>query len=112
MTDKIVVLSTCASAEEAGRIARHLIDSRVAACVSITPGVRSVYRWQGVVEDSEEVALTIKSRRDLFDALCQELRKVHSYEVPEILALPVVDGAQSYLDWLDRELARQPEAEA
>ncbi|MBI5282156.1 MAG: divalent-cation tolerance protein CutA [Candidatus Solibacter usitatus] len=111
MTDKIVVISTCASFEEATRIARHLVDSRVAACVTITPGVRSIYRWKGAVEDSEEFALTIKSRRDLFESLCAELRKVHSYEVPEILALAVVDGAPSYLDWLDRELVRPEETE-
>jgi periplasmic divalent cation tolerance protein len=104
MTDKIVVLSTCGSAEEAERVARHLVELRLAACVQIAPGARSFYHWQGELADDNEFQLIIKSRRDLFAALCAELRKVHSYEVPEILALPVVDGAGTYLEWMDREL--------
>ena len=104
MTDKIVVFSTCGSSDEAERVARHLVDRRVAACVQITGGVRSFYHWQGKLESKVEFRLTIKSRRDLFEALCAELRKVHSYEVPEIVALPVVDGAESYLKWMDLEL--------
>jgi len=108
MTDKIIVYSTCASAEEAERIAKGLVEKRVAACVAVTPGVRSHYWWKDALEQSEEWGLTIKSRRDLFDALCAELRKTHSYEVPEILAVPVVDGAASYLEWMDSELRMLP----
>jgi periplasmic divalent cation tolerance protein len=104
MTDKIVVFSTCGSAEEAERIARHLVETRVAACVSITPGLRSIYRWKGAIEDEGEWGLTIKSRRDLFPRLCAELRRVHSYSTPEILAVQVVDGDEAYLAWLDREV--------
>jgi periplasmic divalent cation tolerance protein len=104
VTDKIVVLSTCNSAEEAARIARGLVERRVAACVNIIPGARSVYRWQGAIEDSAEWMLVIKSRRDLFDALRTELQTMHSYEVPEVIALPVVDGSRSYLEWLEREM--------
>ena len=104
MTDKIVVLSTCGSAEEADRVARRLVETRLAACVNIAPGVRSIYRWQGAIEESTECLLIIKSRRDLLDALEIELRKTHSYEVPEIVALAVVDGSESYLGWMDREL--------
>jgi len=104
MTDKIVVFSTCGTAEEAERVARHLVEQRVAACVQITAGVRSFYHWQGKLESGEEFRLTIKSRRDLFGALCAEIRRVHSYEVPEIVALPVVEGGASYLEWLDKEL--------
>ncbi|MBL0158759.1 MAG: divalent-cation tolerance protein CutA [Bryobacterales bacterium] len=104
MTDKIVVFSTCGTAEEAERVARHLVELRVAACVQITAGVRSFYHWQGKMESAEEFRLTIKSRRDLFGALCAEIRRVHSYEVPEIVALPVVDGGASYLEWMDKEL--------
>ena len=104
MTDKIVVLCTCGSSDEAERVARHLVERRLAACVQITAGVRSLYYWQGELANEEEFRLTIKSRRDLFDALCAELRKVHSYEVPEILALPVVDGAANYVEWMDKEL--------
>ncbi len=105
MTDKIVVLSTCSSEEEARKIARSLVEKRVAACVQVAPGVRSVYRWKGEIEEEGEVLLVIKSRRDLFRRLEAELRKLHSYEVPEIVALTVVDGSPDYLGWLDRELA-------
>ena len=104
MTDKIVVLSACESEEEAARLARHLVEKRVAACVSIVPGARSIYHWKGEIEDTAEWLLVIKSRRDLFAALRLELGRMHSYEVPEIVALPVVEGSESYLAWLDREL--------
>lgn len=104
MTDKILVFSTCGSLEEAERVARHLVERRLAACVQITAGVRSFYHWQGELADEQEFRLTIKSRRDLFEALRAELGTVHSYEVPEIVAVPIVDGADSYLAWMDKEL--------
>ncbi len=105
MTDKIVVLSTCSSEEEARKIARSLVEKRLAACVQLAPGLRSVYRWKGEIEEESEILLVIKSRRDLFRRLEAELRKLHSYETPEIVALTVVDGSADYLEWLDRELA-------
>src|SRR5690349_19746601 len=104
MTDKIVVLSTCASAEEAEKIARGLVEARLAACVSVLPGARSFYRWKGVIENSAEWLLLIKTSREKFDGLRTELEKVHSYEVPEVIALPIVDGAANYLNWLETEL--------
>jgi periplasmic divalent cation tolerance protein len=113
MTDKIVVLSTCETEEEAVRVARHLVEKKLAACVNILPKARSVYRWvekngpdkgKAKIEDTAELVLIIKSRRDLFDALRAEIGKIHSYEVPEVIALPVVDGSAEYLAWLDREL--------
>jgi len=104
MTDKIVVLSTCDSEEQAARLARHLVEQRLAACVNILPHVRSIYRWDEKVEDAGEWMLVIKSRCDLFVALRAEIEKIHSYEVPEMIALPVVDGSQAYLGWLDHEL--------
>jgi len=103
MTDKIVAFSTCASAEEAGRIARALVERRLAACVSIVSPVQSVYHWKGAVEETSEWLLFIKTRRPLFDDLEKALRALHSYEVPELIAVPIVAGAQSYLDWLDAE---------
>ncbi len=106
MTDKIVVLSTCSGPEEAERIARRLLELRLAACVTVLPGARSFYRWKGALEDSPEWVLLIKSRRGLFEPLRAELEKVHSYEVPEVLALSVVDGAPDYLNWLETELAQ------
>jgi periplasmic divalent cation tolerance protein len=110
MTDKIVVLSTCESEEEAGRVARQLVEKRLAACVTMLPQARSVYRWaekggKAKIEDAAEFLLIIKSRRDLFDALRAEIVKIHSYEIPEVIALPVVEGSAEYLAWLDRELA-------
>lgn len=104
MTDKIVVFSTCESAEEAAKVARQLVEARLAACVNVVPSVRSIYRWRGQIEDAGECLLVIKSRRDLFPRLREAIAGMHSYEVPEVLALPVVDGSDSYLAWLDREL--------
>lgn len=104
MTDKIVVLSTCSSREEADRIAYQLVDLRLAACVSVVPSVGSVYRWQGAVERAEEVLLIVKSSRALFDALRARIEQMHSYSTPEIVALPIVDGAEAYLNWMTTEL--------
>jgi periplasmic divalent cation tolerance protein len=108
MTDKIVVLCTCGSAEEAERISGGLIEAKAAACVNIVPGIASVYRWKGAVERSAEWLLVVKSRRGLFDRLRAEIEKLHSYETPEIIALQVVDGAEAYLAWIDRETAENP----
>jgi periplasmic divalent cation tolerance protein len=105
MTDKIVVLTTCDSEEQAERIARSLLEKRLAACVNILPKARSIYRWKGAVEEAQELVLLIKSRRDIFEPLRAELSKIHSYEVPEVIALPIVDGSAEYLAWIDRELA-------
>jgi periplasmic divalent cation tolerance protein len=104
MTDQIVVLSTCSSAEEAERLARMLVDRRLAACVSVVPGVQSYYRWQGAIESAAEWLLLAKSSRDLFPALSAALEQAHSYELPEVLALPVVEGAANYLNWLASNL--------
>ena len=107
MTDKIVVLSTCANQEEAERLARLLVDQRLAACVNVIPGIRSYYRWKGVVEAAGECLLIVKSSRDLFASLTAVLEKAHSYEVPEALAIPIVDGAANYLNWLGGNLRSQ-----
>jgi len=109
MTDKIVVLSSCGSAEDAARIARALVEKKLAACVNVMPAVRSFYRWKGAIEDEQESLLVIKSSRALFDQLRAEIEKLHSYEVPEIIAVPIVDGSEGYLEWLERELAAKPE---
>jgi periplasmic divalent cation tolerance protein len=109
MTDKIVVLSTCDSEEQAARLARHLVEQRLAACVNILPQVRSFFRWNEKVEDSGEWMLAIKSRRDLFPALRAEIAKMHSYDVPEIIALPVVEGSEAYLGWLEHQLKEDNE---
>jgi periplasmic divalent cation tolerance protein len=109
MTDKIVVLSTAGSHEEARRLATHFVEKRTAACVNILPAVQSIYRWKGTVEDAQEWLLIIKTRRSLLPALQRELRVQHSYEVPEMIALPIVEGLPEYLDWIDEETAeREP----
>jgi periplasmic divalent cation tolerance protein len=104
MTDKIVVLNTCESAEEAERLARSLMDLRLAACVTVISPVRSFYRWKGAVADSAEWLLLIKTSRPLFARLRSALEAGHSYELPEILALPVIEGSPDYLSWMDGEL--------
>lgn len=104
MTEKIVVISTCGSEEEAVRIAHRLVEERVAACVNLIPRIHSVYRWQGKVEDSVEWMLVVKTSRHRFAALRTVLEAAHSYELPEVLALPIVDGSPNYLAWLDGEL--------
>jgi len=104
MTDKIVVLTACDSEMLAEQLARHLVERRVAACVNILPMARSIYRWQEKIQDAGEWVLLIKSRRDQFAALRTEIQKLHTYEVPEVIALPVVDGSEAYLDWLDGQL--------
>ena len=108
MTEKIVVISTCGSEEEAVRIAKQLVEGHLAACVNLMPRVRSFYRWQGKVEDAVEWMLIVKTARSRFDALKTVLEAAHSYELPEVLALPIVDGSPNYLAWLDSELAMEP----
>jgi periplasmic divalent cation tolerance protein len=103
MTDKIVVLSNCGSPEEAARVARALVEERLAACVNIIPSVRSIYHWQGAIEEETEWTLLIKTRRALFDRLRSALLRAHSYELPEVIAIPIIDGHSDYLAWIDRE---------
>jgi periplasmic divalent cation tolerance protein len=104
MTDKVVVLSTCSSSDEARRVARSLVEKHLAACVQVSGAVASIYRWQGKIEEAAEYWVLIKTSRALLDAVRLELEKLHSYEVPEMVALPIVDGSPNYLNWLDAEL--------
>ena len=104
MTDKIVVLTSCAAAADAERMARALVEGRLAACVNVVPGVRSYYHWKGATESTEEFLLIVKTSRDLFEPLRAEMEKLHPYELPELLALPVVAGAENYLSWLQSNL--------
>jgi periplasmic divalent cation tolerance protein len=106
MTDKIVVLVTCGSRREARKIARALVERRLAACVNeIGAPVRSVYRWKGKVETAEEFLLVIKSTKRRFAALRAAVLELHGYDVPEIVALPVVEGSRAYLDWVADSVA-------
>ncbi|HYL68073.1 MAG TPA: divalent-cation tolerance protein CutA [Candidatus Limnocylindria bacterium] len=102
MTDKIVVLVTCGSAKEARRIAHSLVEQKLAACVNVFEApVRSIYRWKGRVESAKESLLIIKSSRKRFTALQNRIKQIHSYDVPEIIALPIERGSRDYLKWLD-----------
>jgi periplasmic divalent cation tolerance protein len=104
MTDKIVVLSSCGSAEEAEGLARRLVEERLAACVNVIGGAKSFYRWKGAIENAQEFLLVIKTSRGNFERLRTVLETAHSYELPEVLALPIVTGSPAYLDWLEGEL--------
>ena len=100
MSDAIVVFLTASNGEEATRLADMLVGSRLAACVQILPAMESVYRWQGKIERQSEVLLIAKTTRDKLDDLEREVRALHSYETPEIIAIPIIAGSAAYLDWL------------
>lgn len=107
MGEFIVVYVTAGTVEEGERIAAALVDERLAACVNRLSGVRSTYRWKGEVERADEELLIIKTSRDLFERLKQRVAELHSYSVPEIIALPILEGSESYLNWLHEELAKK-----
>jgi len=101
MTGPVVALSTVATAEDAERIARSLVEKGVAACVNVVPGVVSFYRWKGRLERDAEVLLVIKTLGERFEALKAALLAEHPYEVPELVALPITAGHERYLEWLE-----------
>jgi periplasmic divalent cation tolerance protein len=96
----LIVLSTASSPEEAGRIARHLVEARLAACVNLVEKVASVYRWKDTVETATETLMIIKTSDSHVEAVEAAIRELHSYETPEVLALPVSSGSDDYLRWL------------
>jgi|SRR5579863_769588 len=100
MTDKRIVLTTAGSDDEAHIIARHLVEHKLAACVNIVPRIESVYRWQGKVESSREWLLLIKTTAEGFAAVRDAIKELHSYHVPECVALAIEDGGAEYLQWL------------
>jgi len=104
VSERVVVLSSVASAEDAGRIARALVERRLAACVNVGPPVRSFYRWKGAVQEDEERLLVIKTRRDRFEALREALVALHPYELPEAIVLPIEAGHAPYLAWIDESV--------
>ncbi|MBV9266985.1 MAG: divalent-cation tolerance protein CutA [Acidobacteriaceae bacterium] len=106
MTGVVVVLCTCADDNEAGRIAQAVVEESLAACVNILPGIESVYRWEGKVERSRETLLIIKTVAESFDALRERISALHSYDIPELIALPVELGLEKYLAWIRREVKK------
>jgi periplasmic divalent cation tolerance protein len=100
MTDKRIVLSTAGSEEQARKIARHLVENQLAACVNIVPRIESVYRWEGTVESNHEWLLVIKTTGERFPAVRDAIRELHSYELPECIAISIEDGSTDYLEWI------------
>lgn len=98
--EAIFVYVTAGSAEEAGRIGRVLVDEGLAACANLIGGMRSIYRWQGAVEEAEEVVLLAKTRPQLFDSVAARVKQLHSYDCPCIVALPIVAAEPAYLRWI------------
>jgi periplasmic divalent cation tolerance protein len=109
VTNKVVVHVTTADVAEAEKIARSLVEKKLAACVNIVPQVRSFYRWEGQVQEAGEVLLMVKTSRSLFDRVRQEVESLHSYHVPELVCLPIVDGSENYMTWLSESLLAEEE---
>jgi len=100
MTDKILVLTTVGSKDEARKIGRALVERRLAACVNLVPQVRSIYRWKGQIEEAEEWLLILKTTRAAFEWVREAILELHSYEVPECISISVEDGSAEYLQWI------------
>ncbi len=103
MTEFIIVLITARKEEEAAEIAKDIVAGKLAACVNIIRDVRSIYRWKGKTEDEGEVLMVVKTKRALFQDLTKRVKELHRYTVPEIVALPIVEGSEEYLGWLKEE---------
>ncbi len=103
MTDALVVLVTTPTPERAAEIARALVEERLAACGNVVPGLRSIYRWEGKLQDDSEALLVLKTTRARFDALRDRVLALHPYEVPEVIALPIEAGSARYLAWIAGE---------
>jgi len=106
MTDAVVIFTSCASEEEALQIANGLIEERLAACVNLLPPVRSIYRWEGRIFDEKEWLLIIKTGRERVGELETKIKSLHSYSVPEIICLPILEGSLDYLEWME-EMTRK-----
>ena len=101
MTEYIVIFITAPDEDVAQRIARALVEEKLAGCVNIIKDIRSIYFWQGRVEDEPEVLMVVKTKRELFNKLKDRVKSVHPYSVPEIIAMPIIEGSEDYLKWLD-----------
>jgi periplasmic divalent cation tolerance protein len=100
MAGEIIVLITASSNDEAAKVGKALVEEHLAACVNIVPGIRSIFFWEGEIRDEQEALLLCKSRQQLLDKLLARVKELHSYTIPEILALPVIGGSSDYLSWL------------
>jgi periplasmic divalent cation tolerance protein len=104
MTGNKLVLTTTGSREEARRIARAIVDRRLAACVNIVPGIESIYRWQEKIEQAEEWLLLIKTTGEAFESLRDAIKELHSYDVPECICVQIEDGSAEYLEWISESV--------
>ena len=104
--EAMVVCITAPNEDEAAKIARTLVEERLAGCVNIVNGIRSIYSWQGKMEDEKEVLMIVKTRGELFDSLQARVKKLHSYSVPEVIALPIIRGSADYMKWLEEATGR------
>jgi periplasmic divalent cation tolerance protein len=106
-SDHVVVFVTAGDSEEAGRIARGLLEQRLAACVNIVGAVDSHFWWQGGLDRAAESLLIVKTKGRLLPGVIESVKKLHSYQVPEIIALPIIGGSREYLEWLDGEVKEE-----
>jgi periplasmic divalent cation tolerance protein len=104
-TPYIIVLITAKDKNEAERISRGLLEAKLIACANIMGGVRSLYWWQGKIDSSKEVLLVLKTKKALFKKIMSKVKSLHSYQTPEIIALPIINGSQDYLAWIDSSCA-------
>jgi periplasmic divalent cation tolerance protein len=104
MTNKRLVLTTASSKEEARRLAKELVERRLAACVNIVPNINSIYRWKEKVEESQEFLLLMKTTESAIPKLRDAIQELHSYEVPECIVLLIEEGSAAYLDWIDESV--------
>jgi periplasmic divalent cation tolerance protein len=110
MTEALIVFSTFASEDEAARVTRTLVEERLIACANLLPGARSIYRWQGKLEDTREVVALMKTRKQDWPALMARLHELHAYDTPECVAVRIAAGAPRYMEWLEAQLAPEPPA--
>ena len=99
--EAVIVFITAPSREEAEAIGRHLVEMKLAACANIVPGAQSIFFWQNKLCVENEALIVLKTKRSLFEPLCNAVKEKHSYTVPEIIAVPVIEGAQPYLQWVE-----------
>ncbi len=104
MFENIVVFMTAANEDEAAKLAKILVEARLAACVSLVPQARSFFWWEGKIDEQHETIMIVKTQRHILPQLIETVQKNHSYSVPEIIALPIIDGAANYLCWLAAEV--------
>ncbi|HDY68389.1 hypothetical protein LCGC14_2979790 [marine sediment metagenome] len=103
MPDYTVIFITTSSLDEAEKIGRALVEEKLVACANIISPIRSIYRWQGKICDDKEVLIILKTKKKLFKQIEKRVKALHSYEVPEVISIPIIEGSNKYLSWLENE---------